>query len=125
MTTMRANTVVEQNPITLQTINVDTAIYATAATGSVTIRKGRDYVLEYVVAGVQTASLHQVILDRFNAGAGDEVVIRRGTSANTGTSIIGVYDGSASGQLLVQLTTNATQLGGEGSAVFNGVAWQA
>ena len=125
MTTMRANTVVEQNLNTLQTINVDTAIYATAAAGSVIIRRGRDYMEEYVVAGVQTSSLHQVVLDRFNAAAGDQVTIRRGTSANTGTSIIGVYDGSASGQLLLQLTTNATQLGGEGSAVFNGVAWQA
>ena len=129
MALLKTCTVQEQTPNMFAQVQVDTAIYGTSGTGSVGIRFGRD-APTYVVAGIQTSAIHTVVLDVFNASHGNAFLVRRGTSANTGTSVINVVNGTFGGTVLSILNpgtgTNAG-LASEVSAIFNGVAgaWQA
>jgi hypothetical protein len=129
MALLKQCTIQEQSPNMLAQVQVDTSIYATSSIGSVTIRFGRD-APTYVVAGVQTSVTHTVILDVFNASHGNAFLVRRGTSANTGSALINIVNGTFGGQVLGILnpgTSTNAGMGAESSAIFNGVtgAWQA
>lgn len=119
----RATVVVEQNANTLAGVQTDTNVYATAVTGSVTIRSGREASV-YVMAGTQTASLTTVVLDLTNAAAGDRMVVKKlGTSIlGTGLAQIQIVSGSAAGQIVGSIGTALGNFN-EVTAAFNGVAW--
>lgn len=120
----RATTVVEQNTNTIAGVQTDTNVYATAATGGVTIRFGRE-APTYIMAGTQTASMTQVVLDLVNAAAGDKFVIKKYTTALLGTGLaqIGIFSGSGAGALVGALGTAVNNFA-EVTAVFDGVAWR-
>ena len=65
---LRACTIVEQTAGQLNGVQVDTALYGSGS--PVSLRSGRE-AKTYILAGTQTSSLTQVVLDLFNAACGD------------------------------------------------------
>lgn len=121
MTISRAVTVMEQNANTLAGVQIDTALIGSAG---VTYTMGRNAPV-IIVAGTQTSSLSPVILDLYNARAGDVMVIKKYTTAviGTGAAQVQVVSGSAAGAVIgaFQVGTNSPN---QVSAFFDGVAWR-
>ncbi len=128
MTTVRATTVVDQNAATLVGVEVDTAIYvgtgtAAAPSGVIPYKWGKNAPV-YVIAGVQTAAIVDVVLDVNNAYAGVTADFRFST-AMTGTSTIRLRNATTAGTILA-ITTAGQSPGSEHNllATFDGTAWQ-
>ena len=105
MATVKLVSYQEQNANALAGAQFDTAVYATAAGGGVTLRVGRDAPL-HVVAGTQTAVTAVVVLDLVNAYHGAQITVKRGTQGNS-TSVINVVSGSGAGVVIGQLNSSA------------------
>lgn len=121
MATVKATVVKAQNADTLSGVEV-----ATTLIGSAGVRISMGYTGGcYVVAGTQTSSLSPVILDLNNASPGDQITVKKYTTAviGTGASQVVVVSGSAAGAIV-----GAFQVGtaspNEVTAVFDGVQWR-
>ena len=128
MATVRATTVVDQNTATLAGVQVDTAVYvgtgtAAAPSGVIPYKVGVNAPV-YVIAGIQTAAVVDVVLDTNNAYAGASADFRFGT-AMTGTSTIRLRNATTAGTILA-ITTAGQSPGSEHNllATFDGTAWQ-
>lgn len=121
---IRATVVLEQNANTIAQVQVDTNVYATAGAGSVVIRSGREAKV-YIMAGTQTASLTQVVLELANAAAGDIMTVKKYTTAvlGTGASQIQIISGSGAGPVIgaIQVGTATPYFV---DAYFDGVQWR-
>lgn len=116
---LRAVTIQEQNPNRVAGVQVDTAVYGSAA--PINIRVGREAPV-YILAGTQTSSLTLVVLDLFNAAGGDQITVKKYTTSvlGTGAGQFQVLSGSSAGALVgaIQVGT-ATPV--SVTAVFDGV----
>lgn len=118
---LRAVVIREQNPQKLNgDVFVDTAVYATAAQ-SLTIRSGRE-ASTYIMAGTQTSSLTTVALDLANAASGDQITVKRYSTAavTTGAGQIQIVSGSGAGAILGSIQTGTAAVNAV-TAVFDGV----
>ena len=116
----KACSVTEQNVNTISGVQVDTAVYVgTGAAGVPFIRVGRDAPV-YVLEGVQTAVVVNIVAETVNAKAGDRITIRRGTGAAS-TSILQVVNATTGG-VVVTTSSGSNQL--EVAVTFNGVVWK-
>jgi len=120
---LRACVITEQTAGQLNAVQVDTAVYGTSA-GALTIRSGRE-AKTYIIAGTQTSSLTTVVLDLFNAAAGDTMTVKKYTTAviGTGAAQLNVVSGSAAGAIVgaIQVGTAAPN---QVDAFFDGVQWR-
>jgi hypothetical protein len=114
MGTLRTVSVTEQNVNTLAGVQIDTAVYAGLGTGAPVVRSGREAPM-YVMAGTQTASNVNVILDLTNASHGATITVKRQVQVLT-TAIISVVSGSAAGAECGRIGASAH---GEVTAVFD------
>jgi hypothetical protein len=121
MATVKVTQVTDQNANTLSGVEVATTLIGSAG---VTIGKGYTGGV-YIVAGTQTSSLSPVILSLGNASPGDQIVVKKYTTAviGTGAAQVGVYSGSAAGALVgaFQIGTAAPN---QVTAAFDGVQWR-
>ena len=119
---LRACTIVEQTAGQLNGVQIDTALYGSGS--PVNIRSGRE-AKTYIVAGTQTSSLVQVVLDLFNAAAGDTISVKKYTTAvlGTGAAQIQIVSGSSAGAVIgaIQVGTAAPN---QVDAFFDGAAWR-
>ena len=116
--------VYEQNANQLAGVQVDTSVYVGTGVGGVpTLRVGREAPV-YVIEGVQTAAVVDIILETANAYAGASFNIRLGTGAS-GTSTIRLINATTGGTV-VSTATGGNVLGNQKNliATFNGVAWK-
>ena len=119
---LRACAIVEQTAGQLNGVQVDTALYGSGS--PVSLRSGRE-AKTYILAGTQTSSLTQVVLDLFNAACGDIMTIKKYTTAvlGTGAAQIQIVSGSAAGAVIgaIQVGTAAPN---QVDAFFDGVQWR-
>lgn len=119
---LRACTITEQTAGQLNGAQVDTAVYGSGS--PINIRSGRE-AKQYIVAGTQTSSLTQVVLDLFNAACGDTITVKKYTTAvlGTGAAQIQVLSGSSAGAVVgaIQVGTAAPN---QVDAFFDGVQWR-
>lgn len=120
MASIKTVSVVEQNVNTLSSFQVDTAVYVgTGAAGVPFIKVGREAPV-YILEGVQTAVVVNVVAEIANAYHGATFNLRRGTGAGS-TSVIQVVN-STTGGTVVSTSSGAKDI----FITFNGVtqAWK-
>lgn len=119
MATVKLQSASQQNASTLAGVQIDTAVYVgTGLAGVPILRVGQNPPV-YVLEGVQTAVVVNIVAETINAYQGAQFTIRRGTGAGS-TSVLQVVNAATGG--VVVATSSGVQR--DTIITFNGAQWK-